>query len=82
MITKRPIDVQLDLSQDASMDIKSYKLLDVWKTNLHPKILKINGCFGGNVVEEIEPEILENLVESMPRRIQVVMDSNGYLTNL
>ena len=26
---------------------------------------------------EIEPEILENLVESMPRRIQAVIDSNG-----
>lgn len=45
------------------------------------KSWRIDGWFGGKV-EEIEPKISENLVESMPKRIQVVMDSNGYSTNL
>lgn len=30
--------------------------------------------------EKIEPEILTNLVESMPRRIEAVIEAKGYPT--
>lgn len=52
----------------------------VRKHNPHPKNLTELMAVLEEEWYKIEPEILQNLVESMPRRVQAVIDSHGYPT--